>query len=76
VSVVTYVAVAVGVPELTVNVSVAEPVPPAFVALIVTLEVPATVGVPEIKPVDALTDNPAGNPRALKLVGEFVAVIV
>ena len=61
---------------MMVNVSVAEPVPPAFVALIVTLDVPAAVGVPEITPVEALTDNPVGNPRALKLVGEFVAVIV
>jgi hypothetical protein len=33
-------------------------VPPALVALIVTVYVPAVVGVPEIKPVEVLTDSP------------------
>ena len=46
-----------------------------FVAVNVTLEVPAAVGVPEIKPETVFTVRPAGNPDAPKLVGEFVAVI-
>ena len=49
--------------------------PPELVALIVTMDVPAVVGVPEINPVVVFTDKPAGNPVALKLVGLFVAVI-
>ena len=49
---------------LTVSVKVALPVPPAFVALSVTVVVPAVVGVPEINPVVLLTDSPAGNPVA------------
>jgi hypothetical protein len=60
---------------LMVKVKVALPVPPALVALIVTLDVPAVVGVPEINPVLVFTVKPAGNPVALKLVGLFVAVI-
>ena len=64
-----------GAGGLIVNVKVAPPVPPALVALIVTLYVPAVVGVPEINPVLVFTDKPAGNPVALKLVGLFVAVI-
>jgi hypothetical protein len=39
-------------------------VPPLFVALSVTFEVPAAVGVPEISPVSLLTVNPDGNPVA------------
>lgn len=58
-----------------VKVNVALPVPPELVALIVTLDVPAVVGVPEIKPVLVFTDRPPGSPVALKLVGLFVAVI-
>ncbi len=50
---------------LIVKVSVWLPVPPALVALIVTLYVPAVVGVPEIKPVLVFTDRPAGSPVAL-----------
>jgi hypothetical protein len=50
-------------------------VPLALVALSVTVEVPAAVGVPEIIPLVLLTDRPAGNPVAPKLVGVFVAVI-
>ena len=61
---------------LIVSTSVAEPVPPAFVALIVTFDVPAAVGVPEIAPVAVLTVSPAGRPVALKLVGLFAAVIL
>jgi hypothetical protein len=47
-----------------VRVKVAVPVPAALVALSVTEEVPAAVGVPEINPVPVFTDNPAGNPVA------------
>ena len=64
-----------GAAGLTVMPSVALPVPPALVALIVTLYVPAVVGVPEIKPVVVFTLKPAGRPLALKLVGLLVAVI-
>ena len=64
-----------GVAGLIVMTSVALPVPPALVALMVTLYVPAVVGVPEINPVLVFTDKPAGSPVALKLVGLFVAVI-
>ena len=64
-----------GAAGLIVMTRVALPVPPALVALMVTLDVPAVVGVPEINPVLVFTDKPAGNPVALKLVGLFVAVI-
>lgn len=50
---------------ITVNVRVAWPVPPVFVAPSVTVEPPAAVGVPEISPVAVLTDKPAGRPVAL-----------
>ena len=50
---------------LIVKVSVALPVPPALVALMVTVYVPAVVGVPEINPVLVFTDKPAGSPVAL-----------
>jgi hypothetical protein len=46
-----------------------------LVAPKVTVEIPAELGVPEIKPVAVLTDKPAGKPLALKLVGELVAAI-
>ena len=55
--------------------SVAEPVPAELVALSVTLKLPVTVGVPEMRPVAVLTESPAGRPVALKLVGLFIAVI-
>jgi hypothetical protein len=58
-----------------VSVRVAWPVPPLLVAPRVTVEVPEAAGVPEISPVVALTDRPAGKPVALKLVGELEAVI-
>jgi hypothetical protein len=45
-------------------------------APMVTLVVPAAVGVPEITPVLVLTLRPAGSGLALKLVGLLVAVIV
>ena len=64
-----------GAGGLTVSVSVAVPVPPAFVALNVIVDIPTAVGVPEIRPVTVLTESPAGNPDALKLVGLLVAVI-
>ena len=60
---------------LIVKVRVAVPVPPLFVAISVTLDVPAAVGVPEINPVVVLTESPSGNPVAPQLVGPFVAVI-
>jgi len=47
-----------------------------LLAVIVTLVVPAAVGVPEITPVLVLTVRPAGSGLALKLVGLLVAVIV
>jgi len=47
-----------------VSVSVAVPVPLAFVALSVTVDVPTVVGVPEINPLVVLTDKPAGSPVA------------
>jgi hypothetical protein len=57
--------VVVGTGLLIVRVSVALPVPPALVALMVTVYVPAVVGVPEINPVLVFTVKPAGNPVAL-----------
>jgi len=50
-------------------------VPLPLVAANVTLNVPAEVGVPEIMPVSVSTDNPVGNPIALKLVGLPLAVM-
>ena len=47
-----------------------------LLAVMVTLVVPAVVGVPEITPVLALILRPAGSGIALKLVGLLVAVIV
>jgi hypothetical protein len=58
-----------------VSVRVAVPDPAAFVALTVTVDVPAAVGVPEMRPVPLFTDRPVGNPVAPKPVGAFVAVI-
>ena len=58
------------------RIKVAEPLPPAFVAVIATELVPAVVGVPEIRPVEVLTLSPAGNPVALNEVGELVPVMV
>jgi hypothetical protein len=53
-----------GAATAIVNVSVAFPVPVLLVALSVTVEVAADVGVPEISPVAAFTVRPAGNPAA------------
>jgi hypothetical protein len=47
-----------------------------LLAVMVTLVVPAPVGVPEITPVLVLTVRPAGSGLAVKLVGLLVAVIV
>jgi hypothetical protein len=47
-----------------------------LLAVMVTLVVPAVVGVPEITPVLVLTLRPAGSGLAVKLVGLFAAVIV
>ena len=49
---------------LIVSVRLALPVPPPLVALSVTVDVPAAVGVPEISPDVVFTDRPAGNPVA------------
>jgi len=47
-----------------------------LLAVMVTVVVPAVVGVPEIKPVLVFTDRPAGSrPVTLKLVGLLLAVI-
>ena len=51
-----------------VKISVAAPVPPALVALIVTEETPAMDGVPEIKPAESIV-RPAGSPVVPKEVG-------
>ena len=59
---------------LIVKVKVALPVPLLLVALMVTLYVPAVVGVPEMAPVLVFTVKPEGSPVALKLVGLLVAV--
>src|SRR5688572_5204096 len=64
-----------GGPVTTVITSVWIPVPVALVALIVMLKVPVPVGAPEMTPVVVLTESPAGNPVALKLVGLLLAVI-
>src|ERR1700730_880528 len=61
---------------LMVKVNVAVPVPVPLVALNVTLDVPVAVGVPEMTPVAVLTESPAANPVALKLVGLLLAVMV
>ena len=51
---------------VTVQVNLVVPKAPVVsVAVTVTEDEPATVGVPEINPVDALIDNPAGKPEAL-----------
>ena len=49
----------------TVIVRLFVPDPPALVALRLTAEVAAKVGVPEITPLVALTVSPAGSPVAL-----------
>ena len=58
-----------------VAVAVLQELPP-LLAVMMTLVVPAAVGVPEITPVLVLTLRPAGSGLAVKLVGLLVAVIV
>ena len=60
---------------MIVKVSVFASVPPALLALMLTVKIPTPVDVPEINPVAVSTVKPAGNPVALKLVGLLVAVI-
>ena len=50
-------------------------VPAEFLAYTLTCDVPAAVGVPEMRPVALLKESPAGSAVAPKLVGELVAVI-
>ena len=47
-----------------------------MLAVMMTLVVPAVVGVPEITPVLVFTLRPAGSGLAVKLVGLLLAVIV
>ena len=49
---------------LTVRTSVLVSVPPELEAVMVTLLVPAVVGVPEMTPVEVLFVKPAGRPLA------------
>ncbi len=49
---------------MIVSVRLAEPVPPGFVAVMITLLVPGVEGVPVIAPVVAFTLNPDGSPLA------------
>jgi len=48
----------------TVITSVIVPVPPSLVAVTVTAQLPAVVGVPLMVPATGSTDNPSGNPVA------------
>ena len=51
---------------LTVQVKLAEPdAPVPSLAVTVAEDVPCAVGVPLIRPLEALTDRPAGSPVAL-----------
>ena len=75
------VAVAVKVEEMTgaalrVMMRVVVPAPAVLAAERMTLKVPAaTLGVPEMRPVDVLMERPPGRPVALKEVGELLAAI-
>jgi hypothetical protein len=60
---------------VTEMVRVAEPIPVALVAPIVTTAEPAAVGDPLISPVPVFRESPEGRPVALKLVGLLPAVI-
>src|SRR5258708_431829 len=68
----------IGVPatDATVVVSVARPVPKAFVAVSGTTEAPPALGVPVMTPVKAFRARPGGSPLAVKFVGEPATVIV
>ena len=60
---------------VTVRARDAVPVPAALVAPRPTGKLPACAGTPEINPVAGSSDNPSGNPVALKPVGLLVPVI-
>ena len=64
-----------GAVETTVIFRVAVPDPRELLALIVTLDVPCDVGVPEITPVAELIVNPPGRPVAAKDDGALLAEI-
>ena len=64
-----------GTAGTTVSVKVADPVPPALVAEIVTVLTAAAVGVPLIRPVAVLMARPAGRPVAPNKVGKLLAVM-
>ena len=67
-------APAIGSDKLIVR--MASPVPVVLMAEMVTLKVPAaTLGVPEIMPVNVLMERPPGRPVALKEAGELSAAI-
>ena len=59
----------------SVIVKFALPLPPGLAALMLAVNVPLTVGVPDIRPVDVLTLSPAGRLLAPNRVGACVAVI-
>ena len=65
-----------GAGGVTVITSIAIPEPSILRARIVTLVVPAAVGVPDITPVEAFNVKPAGNVLIPYIVGVFDAVIV
>ena len=65
-----------GIGGLVVSVKTAVPVPLEFIAPIVTLLIPAIVGVPEITPVVVFTLSPAGRLVALNVAGFRLAFIV
>ena len=59
-----------------VSVTIRESAPPELFAPAVTMNLPASVGMPEINPLLSSNDIPAGNaPRSEKRSGEFSAVI-
>ncbi len=53
-----------GLGAFTVRVREAVPLPDPLVAVSVTVEIPTTLGVPEMEPFDGLTVNPVGRPVA------------
>ena len=58
------------------SVKVVDPVPPAFVAEIVTEKAPPAAGVPVMTPVEVLRLSPAGKLGALYDMGDPEAVMV
>lgn len=71
-----FVLVMNGTPSVMLNVTAWLPVPLALAADSDTGELPVVVGVPDMTPVAAFKDSPAGSADELKLVGLFVAAIV